>query len=144
MSNSFASSIGPDQSLPARFLGIEIGGTKLQLAVGCGDGSPFDAFERCDIDRQRGAAAILEQIERIGRALLARHRVERIGIGFGGPVRAAEGRVTTSHQVTGWDEFPLAEWCRTTFAVPAVLGNDCDAAALAEARFGAGRGRRIV
>jgi glucokinase len=127
---------------PARVLGIEIGGTKLQLAVGAGDGSALDALERLDVDRSRGAAGIRERIERTGRTLLAAHRVERIGIGFGGPVRA--GRVTTSHQVSGWDDFPLVEWCRETFGLPAVLGNDCDAAALAEARLGAGRGRRSV
>jgi glucokinase len=127
-----------------QFLGIEIGGTKLQLAVGRGDGQPFEALERREIDRSRGAAGILAQIEEAGRKLLAAHDVERIGIGFGGPVRSAEGRVTTSHQVSGWDDFPLAEWCGETLGRPAVLANDCDAAALAEARFGAGRGARIV
>ena len=133
------------RDVPMRqFLGIEIGGTKLQLAVGRGDGQPFEALERREIDRSRGAAGILAQIEEAGRKLLAAHDVERIGIGFGGPVRSAEGRVTTSHQVAGWDDFPLAEWCSQTLGRPAVLGNDCDAAALAEARFGAGSGARIV
>ena len=32
------------------FLGIEIGGTKLQLGVGGGDGSPLVAFERFTVD----------------------------------------------------------------------------------------------
>jgi glucokinase len=48
--------------------------------------------------------------------------------------------VLKSHQVRGWDMLPLAAWCREMFQLPAVLGNDCDAAALAEARFGAARG----
>lgn len=52
--------------------------------------------------------------------------------------------MTTSHQVAGWDNFPLASWCTKTFGVPTYLGNDCDMAALAEARFGAGRGKRSV
>ena len=30
------------------YLGIEIGGTKLQLAVGPGDGSPFVDFRRAE------------------------------------------------------------------------------------------------
>ena len=127
-----------------RFLGIEIGGTKLQLAVGAGDGRPFNVFERVEVDRARGAAGILGQIEHSGRRLLGEHAIERIGIGFGGPVQPAAGLVTTSHQVAGWDGFPLVAWCLETFGRPAVLANDCDAAALAEARFGAGRGRRGV
>jgi glucokinase len=34
----------------------------------------------------------------------------------------------------------LSAWCRETLGLPTVLGNDADLAALAEARFGAGRG----
>ncbi|HBN32645.1 MAG TPA: ROK family protein, partial [Rhodobacteraceae bacterium] len=40
-------------------LGIEVGGTKLQLGIGAGDGSGFVAFERRDIDIAKGAAGIL-------------------------------------------------------------------------------------
>ena len=126
------------------FLGIEIGGTKLQLGLGAGDGSGLVTWQRYDIDPQRGAAGILDQIETAGRVLLEHRDVTRIGIGFGGPVDAAEGRVIASHQITGWDDVPLVDWCQQTFGLPTVLGNDCDVATLAEARFGAGRGRRIV
>ncbi len=126
------------------FLGIEIGGTKLQLGVGAGDGSELAGMERRDVDPERGAAGILEQIQEAGRPLIEGHDVERIGFGFGGPVDAAAGRVITSHQIAGWDDVPLVDWCRQTFGLPAVLGNDCNAASLAEARFGAGRGRRVV
>lgn len=126
------------------YLGIEIGGTKLQLAVGAGDGSPFVKLERAEIDAARGAEGIREQILHAGRFLMSRHDVARIGIGFGGPIDSAAGRTITSHQVPGWDDFPLVEWCGEKLGKPAVLGNDCDVAALAEARFGAGRGHRVV
>ena len=126
------------------YLGIEIGGTKLQFGVGTGDSAELAALERRTVAPDRGAEGIREQIREAGGLLLSRHRVERVGIGFGGPVRAAEGRVLKSHQVEGWDEFPLAAWCRETFGAPCVLGNDCDVAALAESRHGAGRGHRVV
>ncbi|MEQ8790205.1 MAG: ROK family protein [Pirellulaceae bacterium] len=126
------------------FLGIEIGGTKLQLGVGAGDGKPLVALERRDIDPQRGAAGILEQIETVGAGLLQKHHVSRIGVGFGGPVDAAAGRVQKSHQVEGWENAPLADWCQSALGRPTLIANDCDAAALAEARFGAGRGKSIV
>src|SRR5580700_8723591 len=126
------------------FLGIEIGGTKLQLGVGTGTGPPFAGFRRLDVDAGRGAHGIREQIAQTGRELLAEFPIRAIGFGFGGPINAAAGIVTTSHQVEGWDNFPLAEWCTKTFGVPTYLGNDCDMAALAEARFGAGRGKRSV
>jgi glucokinase len=125
-------------------LGIEIGGTKLQLGVGTGERPELAAVERFDIDAQRGAAGILDQIERAAPALIRRHQVRRIGIGFGGPVNAPLGMVVKSHQVPGWDSIPLVRWCQETFEVPTVIGNDCDVAALAEARFGAGAGAGSV
>jgi glucokinase len=126
------------------FLGIEIGGTKLQLGVGNGGGPPFAGFRRLDVDVRRGADRILAQIAEAGRQLFSEFPIQAIGFGFGGPINAAAGIVTTSHQVEGWDNFPLGQWCTQTFGVPTYLGNDCDMAALAEARFGAGRKKRIV
>jgi glucokinase len=126
------------------FLGIEIGATKLQLGIGHGDGGPLVALERLDVDPPRGAAGIRQQIECVGRPLIERYQVTAIGIGFGGPVDAAAGRTIHSHQIDGWDDFPLADWMRQTFSLPTILGNDSDTAGMAEARFGGGRGRRIV
>jgi glucokinase len=126
------------------YLGIEIGGTKLQLGVGPGNGGDLVGFERRDIDRTRGANGILQQIREAGKKLLDSHEVKRVGIGFGGPVDHRTGRVITSHQVDGWDNRLLAAWCEQNLGVPSVLGNDCDCAALAEARFGAGQGSRTV
>lgn len=126
------------------FLGIEIGGTKLQLGVGQGHGGPLVELVRRDIDARRGAAGILAQIEQVGGELRRRHILQHVGIGFGGPVDAAAGRVIKSHQVAGWENVPLADWCRETLGLPAIVANDCDAAALAEARLGAGRGASIV
>ncbi len=126
------------------FLGVEIGGTKLQLGVGRGDGMPLEALERLDVNVRDGAAGIRRQIEEVGRQLIARHGVRAIGIGFGGPVDAIAGRTIKSHQIEGWDNFPLVQWCRQTLALPAAISNDADAAGLAEARFGAGRGQGVV
>lgn len=122
-------------------LGIEIGGTKLQLGVGPGDGK-LVAVVRETVCPADGAEGILAQIEAAAPVLIARHDVTAIGIGFGGPVAA--GTVVKSHHVSGWDAFPLVDWCRRKLMLPAVLENDCDAAALAEARLGAGQGQRVV
>lgn len=125
------------------YLGIEIGGTKLQLGVGAGDGK-LVALERRPVDITRGGEGIREQIADVGRALMAAYRIRGVGYGFGGPLDLAAGRTIKSHQVAGWDDFPLAEWTQSVLGVPVVLNNDCDAAALAEARFGAGAGKKFV
>jgi len=126
------------------FLGIEIGGTKLQLGVGQGDGSALVELERRPIDAHAGAESILRDIERTARQLCKRHAIDTVGIGFGGPVHAEDGRVIKSHQVSGWEDFQLAPWCQKKLGLQAYVENDCDAASLAEARFGAGRGAKVV
>lgn len=126
------------------FLGIEIGGTKLQLGIGDGCGGQLTTLERADIVPEQGAAGILEQIRQLGTDLLTDQSLQGVGIGFGGPVDVQQGRVITSHQIGGWENFYLADWSRQMFGLPTVVGNDCDCATLAEAQFGAGEGRRSV
>ncbi len=124
------------------YLGIEIGGTKLQLGLGRGDGQ-ISALRRLAIVPEAGAAGIRAQIEAAASDLRgpAAEPFEAVGIGFGGPVDANSGLVTKSHQVAGWDGFPLAAWARAHLGCPTVaLQNDADTAALGEARFGAGVG----
>ena len=71
-------------------LGIEIGGTKLQLGVGAGDGELVDLV-RLDVDQSQGAEGILRQIAQAGRSLVAKHHVTAAGFGFGGPVDTSHG-----------------------------------------------------
>ena len=125
-------------------LGIEIGGTKLQLGVGTGDDAKFEAFERYDVIPEQGAEGILQQIRTSAQGLMRRFDIQRIGFGFGGPVDGTAGRVITSHQINGWTGLPLVDWVQEKLNVAAVLGNDCDCAALAEARYGSGKGHRTV
>lgn len=120
------------------YLGIEIGGTKLQLGVGDGRSRRLVALERREVDPRAGADGIRAAIKPLARQLIERCRPAAIGIGFGGPV--AGSHTVKSHHVGGWERFPLVDWCRERFGLPAALANDADAAALAEAMLGAGRG----
>jgi glucokinase len=126
------------------FLGIEIGGTKIQLGLGAGDGSPLVALARFEVDSTAGANGILKQIETGAARLLAERSIQAAGCGFGGPFDAAGGRAVKSHQIEGWDGFPLADWLQQRLHAPVRVANDCDLAGLAEARFGAGSDSRVV
>src|SRR5262245_51859339 len=88
-------------------LGIEIGGTKLQLGVGNHDGSALVELARFEVDQRRGAAGILEQISGAAAGMISRHGVTAVGCGFGGPVDSDAGIVVKSHHVVGWNDFPL-------------------------------------
>ncbi|MCA9216330.1 MAG: ROK family protein [Planctomycetales bacterium] len=124
------------------YLGIEIGGTKLQLAVSSGESSGIVELQRRDVDRSHGANGILQQISEVGSQLVAKHNVQAIGVGFGGPV--LNNKVITSHHVSGWDGFDFTSWCQSEFGLPVTVDNDCNVAALAEATVGAGSGQKRV
>src|SRR5437870_3391611 len=126
------------------YIGVEIGGSKLQLGVGLGDGV-LRGLWRETVDVKAGPEGIRRQIMRGIPELLEKAGVERssvkgIGIGFGGPVDDATRTVIKSHQIEGWDNFALADWMSEITGLPAVLGNNSDVAGLAEALFGAGKG----
>jgi glucokinase len=126
------------------YLGIEIGGTKLQLGLGPGDGT-LAALWRGGVDVARGGEGIREKIMRevpalLQRAGVARAQVRGVGVGFGGPVDDADQTVIKSHQIQGWNGFPLAQWLTDLLGWPVALANDADVAGLAEALFGAGKG----
>lgn len=120
-------------------LALEIGGTKLQAALGTADGRIAQTL-RADSPADAGADAVRRRVADLVLQIrsLADEPLEQVGVGFGGPVDAGTGRVIRSHQVTGWDDFDLAAWARDAAGLPAVVENDANCGALAEARLGAG------
>ncbi|HLL96705.1 MAG TPA: ROK family protein [Spirosoma sp.] len=123
-------------------LGIEIGGTKLQVVTGDTSGRIVARY-RHRVDPAKGAAGILSQLVDTFRQLP--ERPQAIGLGFGGPVDWQTGRVATSHQVGGWAGMDLAGWLAEQ--IPGALvrvDNDASVAALGEARQGVATGFRHV
>lgn len=124
---------------PVNLLGIEIGGTKLQLALGREDGS-IQVRRHLVVDPDRGGAGIRQQIEQVLPELLGGATLAAVGVGFGGPVESQTGKICCSHQLEGWSGFDLATWLNRLAAASTFVDNDANVAALGEARFGAGAG----
>lgn len=124
------------------FLGIEIGGTKLQLVSG--QPGSIRTRRKLAVDPRLGAKGIREQIRAALPALLQTSRVSAIGVGFGGPVNWRTGRICRSHQIEGWSEFDLGGWLRGLTGLAVEVDNDANVAALGEALHGAGRGANPV
>ena len=123
------------------YIAIEIGGTKTQLTVGTGEGKILERV-RIPVDVAKGAAGIRDELRKRIPSLLRAWDISGIGVGFGGPVDSESGVTITSHQVAGWDRFPLRGWLREKFAVPVRVENDSNCAGWAEYKLGAGRGSR--
>jgi len=123
----------------APLIGIEIGGTKLQLVVGDGSGKILERKRRT-VDKTKGAAGIREQIQAALADFTHEQKPRAIGVGFGGPVDWRSGKICKSHQIEGWSEFDLAGWLQKLSGVPVIVDNDANVAALGEALHGAAFG----
>ena len=126
-----------------RFIGIEIGGTKLQLVAGDAAGRILDR-RRIGVDQSAGGQGIRRQIQLALPGLLERWRPAGIAVGFGGPVDVRSGLTRCSHQIKGWNRFPLRSWLERVSGLPAAVENDANTAALGEAVRGAGVRRNPV
>ncbi|HEY2342172.1 MAG TPA: ROK family protein [Chthoniobacteraceae bacterium] len=124
---------------PTALLAIEIGGSKLQLFAGRGDGKILDR-RRFVVDRDAGGAGIRAQIAAALPELIERWQPGAIGVGYGGPVDWRRGRITRSYHIAGWDDFPLGQWLTDQSSLPVYIENDANTAALGEALHGAGIG----
>ncbi|HRE50435.1 MAG TPA: ROK family protein [Flavitalea sp.] len=124
------------------FLGIEIGGSKLQLVKGNADGKLLAAY-RFPVKKEEGAAGIRRTIEKTIREHF-REGVKAAGIGFGGPVNWKTGEIAASFHIEGWSDFNLVNWLEPIIEAPVFVDNDANTAALGEAMHGAGKGYACV
>ena len=121
------------------YLGIEIGGTKLQFVLGSDSGNILQRW-RFSVDRAEGGVGIRRQIESVLPEILSPFALHGIGVGFGGPVDWRTGQICCSHQIEGWSDFGLGQWLQSLTQMPVRVDNDADVGALGEALHGAGRG----
>ncbi len=133
--------LGP---LLAPLLGVDVGGTKLALAVGDAEGRILARSRRpapsCG-DGEKDVAAILEAArELLDEADVAPEALAGVGLSVPGPIDPDTGFVCSPPNLPGWRDVPIAERFREGFRCPVRIENDANAAALAEWRFGAGRG----
>jgi glucokinase len=124
-------------------LGVEIGGTKLQVVLG-DEAGKIGERRQMAVDPAKGAAGIRRQIEQAVVELTQGRRIVRAGVGFGGPVDWKTGQICVSHHVEGWSEFDMGGWLSQVAGAPVVVENDGNVAALGEALCGAGVGHNPV
>ncbi|MCE9607106.1 MAG: ROK family protein [Planctomycetia bacterium] len=128
--------------------GVDIGGTK--IGVGLVDRAGEIVAEisfptEAAAGFERGVARIVAAIDGcLAQAGRTRQVLEGVGVGCAGPVHPGRGTIDNPHTLPTWDGVEIVSPLRREFGLPAVLENDADAAAVGEAYFGAGAGRRSV
>lgn len=129
-------------------VGIDIGGTKLATVVADNTGHILNKVRRPTL-AERGPEYALQLLfdmvhETIELAGLERTTISAIGVSCGGPLDTETGIVYSPPNLPGWDALPLKAKLASEFQVPVTIENDANASALAEYRFGGGRGYSAV
>lgn len=129
-----------------QLLAVDIGGTKLALGVASIDrfraSGELDRIVKEPIARPGTPEEVIARAIELGRELLAAgdDRLAAIGISIGGPLDHESGRVINFPHLPGWRDIALRELLSRHLGAPALLDNDANLGALAEHRWGAGRG----
>ncbi len=122
------------------FVGVDLGGTNIRAALGTADGKILERAEQKTLAPE-GPSRVIPRIFETIRAVLAdSSSVRAIGVGSPGPLDPWRGIILETPNLPGWQNVPLKDLLEKEFHVPAFVNNDAKVGALAEHRFGAGRG----
>ena len=125
-------------------VGIDIGGTKLATVVADSTGHILSKVRKPTL-AEKGPEYALQLLfemvrETVASADLVQESVSAIGVSCGGPLDTKTGVVYSPPNLPGWDALPLKAQLESEFHIPVTIENDANASALAEYRFGGGRG----
>lgn len=128
-------------------IGFDIGGTKSAAVLGRTSQDRPEILDRVAFptETERTPEHTLSRLERAARELVKRQgislkQVKAIGISCGGPLDTHRGLILSPPNLPGWDDIPVVSRYEESLGIPARLQNDANACALAEWRWGAGRG----
>ena len=122
-------------------VGIDLGGTIVRAGAFDTHGSLLAVREN-PIEAARGPEFGLGKIQGLIEQVAAESEAKSlmgIGIGSTGPVDPLKGTINNPFTLPTWENVPVIEWLQKNFAVPVILENDADAAALGEYWHGAGQ-----
>jgi glucokinase len=121
------------------FIGVDIGASKMRVALGDNKGIHEKLVE--DTDKEHGPEGIPLQISRMIHILV--DSPCPIGIGSIGPIDLKKGMITNTPNYP-FDNIPIKRPLESEFGVKVKIINDCAAAVIGERVFGAGKNSRNI
>lgn len=125
-------------------IGLDIGGTKFAVVEGDSEAQilsrrqePTCAERGFEDTFTRLCAAVSSAL---AESAAAERRVRALSVSIGGPLDIARGIIYSPPNLPGWDAIPLRDLLINRFGLPVFVEHDGNAGAIAEWRFGAGRG----
>ncbi len=129
-----------------KLIGFDIGGTKCATILGETDASgQVNIVEKIVFPTKKGPEASLTAIYSSTEELLHKNglqlsQIAGIGISCGGPLDSRNGIILSPPNLPGWDNVPIVEMTEKRLGIKAFVQNDANACAMAEWKYGAGKG----
>ena len=128
------------------YIGVNIGGTKCSITLGKIEQGRIKLIESQTLPTVKNRP--LEMIDNFcskiadicSLAGLKISDIASVGISCGGPLDSVKGVVQSPPNLPGWDNIEIVDIIRRNIGLPAYIQNDANACALAEWKFGAGKG----
>lgn len=125
-------------------IGFDIGGTKSAVLLARAEEEQICILERKEIPTVPDWHYILDTLCGMAGEMADKEGIELqsclAGVSCGGPLSADRKRICSPPNLPGWDEVPVIEYIEERLGIPAHMENDADACALAEWKYGAGKG----
>ena len=121
-------------------IGFDIGGTKCAVSVGYEKDGTLIIEQKTTIPTDLSVSPY-EMIDRM--CALAEEMTEDrslIGISCGGPLDSKRGIILSPPNLRGWDKVEIVDYLRKRYGGTVALQNDANACAIAEWKYGAGKG----
>lgn len=129
-----------------KFIGVDIGGTKCSVILGeeiHGEILLKDKIKFATTD----VVMTISGLKNAVRTIMDKHDlisedIHAIGISCGGPLDSRRGVIMSPPNLPGWDDIHIVEIFEHEFGIRTAVQNDANACALAEWKYGAGKGTR--
>jgi len=131
------------RSIPMNILGFDIGGTKCAVTTARWDGEDIVLLNKaaCPTDLSITPEAMIDKLIAMADNILT-EKPDAVGISCGGPLSSEKGIILGPPNLPGWEHVEIVSQLSAHYDVPVKLQNDANACAVAEWKFGAGRGSR--
>lgn len=126
-------------------LGFDIGGTKCAVITAEYENDNIKILkkEKCPTDHNITPTNMINRLITMADGILD-GKPDKIGISCGGPLDSKKGVIMNPPNLPGWDNIEIVKQIESHYNVPVRLQNDANACAVAEWKFGAGKGYHNV
>jgi len=123
------------------YIGLDIGGTKCASTLGKIDNENITIIKKdFFLTANQNPYVILDRFSLFIDSCIEDYKISGIGVSCGGPLDSKRGVIMAPPSLPLWDNIEIVKYFEDKYKIKTNLQNDANACAVAEWKFGAGKG----